>query len=218
MALVLMALARCARATSQRGGIRRGACVCWLCHCRLRAHDTFLTGRHPSQPMLSSRVLSAARDGLLSAVVDLGALLPLSAGQREIDAAQGLLATKQRDALEDARRDGGAGDRHTYRLIDLAWLGVVALDHLRERCLYRIHLEAWRCGELCARVAQYRYSTLAKPALTRRGILGDTREEEARQWPEVSERLDLLLTDRHRALEQLTIGFHGTCRMRIRNT
>ena len=66
------------------------------------------------------------------------------AGQREIDAAQGLLATEQRNALENAGRYGRAGDRHTHRLIDLARLGVVALDHLGERSLYCLDLEA-RC-------------------------------------------------------------------------
>ena len=46
---------------------------------------------------------------------------------RRADPGHGLLAAKRRQRLEDARRDGAAGDRHPDRLVETAGLNREAI-------------------------------------------------------------------------------------------
>ena len=119
-----------------------------------------------------------------------------SARQRRVDAPQRLLAAEQRDALEDARRDGRAGDRHAQRLVDLARLRRAMLDDRFERRLDRRLVEARQLGERRADVARAprarpRPASARAPSDRRPG-----RRRGTRQRPEVGERVDLLLADR----------------------
>src|SRR6202035_458504 len=93
-----------------------------------------------------SRYLSAAARQLLSGNCDrvLGAS---AVAQRTADATQRLVASEQRDALEDPRRDRAPRDRHAQRLVDLARLDCPALDHAGERLPDARLVEARRLGE-----------------------------------------------------------------------
>ena len=104
------------------------------------------------------------------------------------------LASEQRDALEDPGRDRRAGDRDPDRLVEL---GGFRLASARPRRAARPRPTRASNGSAAASAARAAAEMLAAAVapdhlLERRRIVGRAVEDEARQRPEVGERLDLL--------------------------
>src|SRR5262249_52896386 len=141
-------------------------------------------------------------------------------GERGVDSAQCLLAPEQRDALEDPRRDRRPSQRDPQRLVDLPRLGPEALLDLLQRGPHARLVEALRSCQRGSRLLQRVPTAVVEPALTRLRVqAAGPLEEEPRKWPEVRERLDLLLADRRRARERLAIELAcltGTLALQIR--
>src|SRR6185312_4817094 len=122
---------------------------------------------------------------------------PCRALQRSVDPPQRLLATEQRDALEDPGRDGRARDRDADGLEDLLRLPAARLDERAQRRLDRVLVE-WlgQRGERLARRGERLRPALGTDRPLPRGrVVGRSVVEEAGERPEVGKRLDLLAAD-----------------------
>jgi hypothetical protein len=115
---------------------------------------------------------------------------------RGIDARQRLVAPQERQRLEDPRRNRGSRERDAHGLEDVARLRAARGDDVAQRRFDVLGVERLDRDQRRARIGERRAPVLAEPALARRGVVGGSVEDEARQRPEVCERLQLVGADR----------------------
>src|SRR4029453_2305770 len=110
------------------------------------------------------------------------------------------LPSEQLDALEEPRRDPGAGDGDANRLKRFAGLERKALGERSELPLDRRRLEPLRARGHGLRRGQH-----VGPAVQQRRVGPDVLEEEPRVVGELAERRDLLLDERRGFADQLLV-------------
>src|SRR3954468_6792274 len=130
--------------------------------------------------------------------------------KRRLDAGQRRVTAQQRNGLEDARRDGRAGDRDAERLEHLLGLEPALLEQAAQGRLHALGVPRGGQGrEPLGRQHQaLARLRIAEELLARLGIVDRAVEEEARHRPELVERRHLLLADRGGVAQAAAAG-HG---------